>query len=373
MTQRLHLQIDEREFLDRYWQRQPLLIKGAVRGFQAPMSPEELAGLAMEEDIDSRIVSHDGECWRLEHGPFQAEDYDRDDRWTLLVQGVDRWLPEVAELRHCVAFLPSWRFDDIMVSYAVDGGSVGPHFDRYDVFLLQGTGQRLWRLGDLCDERTPRLDHDSLHLLESFNTVQEYLLEPGDVLYIPPGIAHWGIAQGECMTYSLGFRAPKVTDLLARLTDSLLEGLPSESLLTDPKSGAAGRPGEITPAHITNARNLLIDTIKTIDDGRWLGEVVTDNQQAEPVYPLSEDTASGVCLSPGARVAWSEATEGLWVFAGGISAPFPSELAESLARLCAGECVEPPKAFASDTVGRSFCALVEFLGEAGVLSGDYEH
>lgn len=361
------LRLDESVFLERYWQRQPLLIKGALEGFQSPLTPEELAGLAMEEDVDSRIVSHDGGCWRLEHGPFQAQDYDRSDQWTLLVQGVDRWVPEVAELRRCVAFLPDWRFDDVMVSYAVDGGSVGPHFDRYDVFLLQGSGQRLWRLGNVCDEQTPRLDHDSLHLLESFTTVQEYLLEPGDALYVPPGVAHWGIAQGECMTYSLGFRAPRVSDLLARLTDSLLERLPAECLLADPDTGAAGRPGEITPAHLTNARNQLVDTIKSLDDGRWLGELVTDAHQGDLLDPPPAHPGAPLSLVPGARVAWSEEPEGLCVFAGGMSHSIPPELTDSVIRLCSGEGLEYPAENHNGTMDEALRDLLSFLTGAGVL------
>ena len=132
------LNLDREDFLARYWQRKPLYLPGAIANFKPPVSSQELAGLALEEGIESRLVEYRDDQWLLHHGPFQESDYDRDHPWTLLVQAVDHWIPEVAELRKLVDFLPQWRVDDVMVSYAPDGGSVGPHFDNYDVFLLQG-------------------------------------------------------------------------------------------------------------------------------------------------------------------------------------------------------------------------------------------
>ncbi|HBX73989.1 MAG TPA: cupin, partial [Halieaceae bacterium] len=161
-------------FLDRYWQREPLLLRAAVPGFVPPVSADELAGLAMEDEVESRIAECNGAAdnassWQLHHGPFVASDFLRPHPWTLLIQRVDQLLDEVAELRRLTDFIPRWRLDDIMVSYATDGGGIGPHYDLYDVFLLQGEGERTWRIGQRCNADTPLLAHDDLKLLAHFD------------------------------------------------------------------------------------------------------------------------------------------------------------------------------------------------------------
>jgi 50S ribosomal protein L16 3-hydroxylase len=218
--------IGARRFLTEYWQKKPLLLRNALPGFVSPLTPDELAGLALETDVESRLVLERGkrERWELRNGPFSAAQFKRlpKQRWTLLVQAVDHWVPPVRALFNHFAFLPAWRFDDIMVSYAVDKGGVGPHFDYYDVFLLQGLGQRRWRIGDRCDVSTPLRTDTQLRILKRFTTREEFVLEPGDLLYVPPGIAHWGTAVGECMTYSIGFRAPSEVELLHTIAAAVI-------------------------------------------------------------------------------------------------------------------------------------------------------
>ncbi|MCB1728871.1 MAG: cupin domain-containing protein, partial [Halieaceae bacterium] len=168
------LKLDKEAFLARHWQREPLLIRRAIADFSPPLGADELAGLALEEYIESRIVEYRDRQWLLHHGPFSEADFRRDVPWTLLVQAVDHYSEEVAALRHLVDFLPRWRVDDVMVSYAVDGGSVGPHYDNYDVFLLQGEGVRRWQIGQFCDADTALLPHDELRLLSDFQCQREY-------------------------------------------------------------------------------------------------------------------------------------------------------------------------------------------------------
>lgn len=332
--------LEPSHFLQHHWQQEPLLIRQAIPDWKSPLSAETLAGLAMETGVESRLIGHRDGLWELLHGPFTAEAFQRSDQWTLLVQGVDRLLPEVAALRHCIDFIPSWRFDDIMVSWAVDGGGVGPHFDRYDVFLLQGEGQRLWRLGGHCDEDSVRLEHEDLQLLQRFETVQEFLLNPGDVLYVPPGIAHWGIAQGPCMTFSLGFRAPSLATLMGRMADDVIERLHSHLLLEDRDSlKAFGRPGEITGQQHQNARDALMNAITQLDDGRWLGELVTESATDDDVLiPMALGAGdSGECiLAPWVRVAWTEYDNHVTVFAAGDSADVGKQVLPYLIDLCAG-------------------------------------
>ena len=172
-----------------------------------------------------------------------------------------------------------------MVSFATDHAGVGPHFDRYDVFLLQGTGRREWRIGPYCDDETPQLQENGLNLIPPFEPAETYVLEPGDVLYVPPGVAHWGVALGEAITYSLGFRAPSVGDLMARRTDAALELIATTSLLEDGASlRSPSRPGEITIEHIANARDAINNALDALDSGQWFGEVITEGD-GEPDHP----------------------------------------------------------------------------------------
>ncbi|MGJ8537754.1 MAG: cupin domain-containing protein, partial [Parasphingopyxis sp.] len=198
-------------FLRDYWQKQPLLIKNPWDSWENPLEPDELAGLACEAEVESRLIEQTDASWAVEHGPLPEARFAAlgPSRWTLLVQAVDHYVPEVAALIEPFRFVPNWRIDDVMVSCAADQGGVGPHFDQYDVFLIQGSGRRRWRIGGRCDETSPLLPHDDLRLLAEFEASDEWILEPGDILYVPPGIAHDGVAIGDnCMTYSVGVRAP---------------------------------------------------------------------------------------------------------------------------------------------------------------------
>ena len=335
---------DKELFLREYWQKQPLLISGVAADLSVLPTPDELAGLALEDDIESRIISCDKGRWQLEHGPFTAKDYDRDDQWTLLVQRVDHYLPEVAALKQLVDFLPDWRFDDVMVSYAVDGGGVGPHFDRYDVFLLQGAGRRRWRLGQACDAKTPLQAHRDLSLLADFEVTQEFILGPGDMLYIPPGVAHWGIAEGECITYSLGFRAPSMANVLAARIDHALASLDDSLLLEDAGSIATGqRPGEITPQQLQNAQVAFDNALAALDDGSWFGCLVTDGADDAfdadiEIHELAD--SDRVRLMPGNRLAWRECSKYCEVYCSGEAFAVPLACRDVLVTLCRGDNIE---------------------------------
>ena len=335
------LPVSEREFLADYWQKKPLFCPGALPNFRDPISPEVLAGLAMEAPIRSRMVwQHDG-IWHQQEGPFSASAFQRIGPWTLLVQGVDHWDARVAGLRDHLPRIPRWRFDDVMVSFATDGAGVGPHFDQYDVFLLQGSGRREWRIGPGCDWETPQLNENGLKLIPPFDPTDTVILQPGDVLYLPPGIAHWGVAIGDCMTYSLGFRAPPVADLIARRTDAVLERLVHDVLLEDRHTAIElARPGEITTAHITNARQAASTALDAVDTGIWFGELVTEPHvepdQANAPLPPQKDV---VRLSPCARVAWIARAEHIDVFVNGSHVEALLAGLEPLIALCGGSCV----------------------------------
>lgn len=338
----MELNLDRETFLARHWQSSPLLIRNAISDFQPPLSSDELAGLAMENEVESRVIECRDHHWQLHHGPFSESDYRRDLPWTLLVQAVDHHVQEVAELRKLIDFIPQWRVDDVMVSYAVDGGSVGPHYDNYDVFLLQGEGERLWQLGQFCEPDAALLPHDELRILENFDKTHEYLLGPGDILYVPPGIAHWGIAQGECTTFSIGFRAPRVNEMVSRWADQLLQGLEPDQFYRDTRRSPMSRPGEINTRDLERAAAQLQAALDQGGDNHWFGELVT-----EPRYETSPDEdelaearaelregVSFVELSPAAKLAWQQEAEGIAVFVNGECLMFDAAVLPPLLELC---------------------------------------
>lgn len=343
------------QFLREYWQKKPLLIRQAIPEFESPISADELAGLSLEDEIESRLVLTYGEHpWELRRGPFSEDDFktlpERD--WTLLVQAVDQFVPEVGELLKAFRFLPSWRLDDIMISYAAPGGSVGPHFDNYDVFLLQGAGRRRWKTGQHCSPERVLLEHADLRILADFEEREEWILEPGDMLYLPPGLAHYGVAEDECMTYSIGFRAPSHQDVLVHFTDFLGQYLNDQERYTDADMDPPADPASIDDASIERLR----DTLVTLVDDRaalavWFGRFMTEPKypemvQAQPIEAgeLLEAISDGHALvrNPSARLAYRvERETDLIFFASGEHCLLPASLLPLAKLLCNEDYLEP--------------------------------
>ncbi|KUJ85032.1 cupin domain-containing protein [Microbulbifer flavimaris] len=315
------------EFLKNYWQQKPLLIRNAFPDFVSPLSGEELAGMALEEAVESRLVLEHGNegPWELRQGPFTEEDFLGLPRshWTLLVQAVDQWVSEIADLKRLFRFLPEWRLDDVMISYAADQGSVGPHFDYYDVFLLQAEGKRLWHQGPKADDSSPRIEGTRLNILKEFEAENSWLLEPGDMLYLPPQYSHWGVADGPCTTISVGFRAPSARHILEDLAAELAMHLPDHLRYTDAGLSPADNPDEIDPASVRRLQDQLrtwLDQPEQIAE--WLGAVMTEAKYPETVAldagdasDWREQLAQGgtLVLNPASRCAFSEKPEILYV------------------------------------------------------------
>ena len=255
--------ISPAQFLAEHWQKKPLLIKQAIPHFEGLLSPNELAGLACEDDVQARIVSFKKNQWQVKQGPFDDSDFAKlsNKDWTLLVQSVNHYLPEAADLLALFNFIPHARLDDLMVSYAPDGGGVGPHVDSYDVFLLQGSGKRHWKISAPSNKNSvdlSLLEYAPLRILKNFQTEQEWVLETGDMLYLPPQIAHWGVAVGnDCMTYSIGFRAPKTQELQYEFLNYLQDHLNAEGLYTDTDLTLQNHPAQISDAMITKVGEML--------------------------------------------------------------------------------------------------------------------
>ena len=367
--------ITAREFMRDYWQKKPLLVRQAIPDFESPIDADELAGLALEEEVESRLIIEHGERpWELRRGPFAEDEFGKlpEREWTLLVQAVDQFVPEVNELLENFRFLPSWRIDDVMISYAAPGGSVGPHFDNYDVFLLQGHGKRHWQIGQMCDSDSKLLEHADLRILAEFQATDEWTLEPGDMLYLPPRLAHWGVAVDDCLTYSVGFRAPSAAEVLTHFTDFLSQYLPDEDRYTDADAQPVSDPHQIQHDALDRLKSLLTEHMS---DERmlltWFGQFMTEPRYPELVVgpELEEEDLLGsleqgaiLIRNPSARLAWSEVDDDLLLFASGQSRLLPGKLRELLKMICAADALHSDNlgTWLADEDGRNLlCELVK--------------
>ncbi len=272
--------ITTEEFLRDYWQKKPLCLRNALPGFCCPIAAEELAGLACEAEVESRLIQEHGETpWQVRHGPFSEEDFLAlpDSHWTVLVQEINKHVPEFALLQERFNFIPNWRLDDVMVSYAPDQGTVGPHADNYDVFLIQGPGRRRWQLSYQDAGPEQLLPGLPLRILRDFQPTEEYILEEGDLLYLPPGVVHHGVALGDCLTISVGFRAPAKLELLGGYLADALAQMDPEAFYEDHDLQAQANPGLISSESREKIRAIIralpLDD-ETID--RWFGSFTTD-------------------------------------------------------------------------------------------------
>ncbi len=244
-------------FLREYWHKKPLLIRNAIPGFAGLLSPADMRALARRDDVESRLIQGSGTDWQLDHGPFRAGDFKRlpKTEWTLLVQSLNHHLPAADALLKRFDFIPHARLDDLMVSYAVPGGSVGPHFDSYDVFLLQGQGHRCWQIGTQTD--LTLLDDAPLKILRRFEAEAEWVLGPGDMLYLPPHVAHYGVAEEACTTYSIGFRAPTAEELAHAFLMHLQDTVTLAGRYADPDLKLQRHPGEIGRAMLDKIEAMI--------------------------------------------------------------------------------------------------------------------
>lgn len=240
-----------------YWQKQPLLVRNALPGFNGLLTRDELMALACNEDAQSRLVIQRKGQWQLKHGPLEYSDLTKlpETQWTLLVQDVNHFLPSARDLLTQFRFIPHARLDDLMVSYAPKGGGIGPHFDSYDVFLLQGMGSRRWQISAQLDDEF--IADAPLRILKNFQPEQEWVLNPGDMLYLPPKYAHNGIAENDCMTYSIGFRAPSHQELITQFLIHLQDNLVTDGWYSDPDLHMQSHPSRISAAMQSQVNSIL--------------------------------------------------------------------------------------------------------------------
>ena len=342
------------EFLTDYWQKKPLLIRNAFPDLESPISAEELAGLSCEEQVNGRLVLEtDGDYpWQVEFGPFEESRFTElpESHWSLLVSDVEKHIPETAALLKPFRFIPDWRVDDLMISYAPDGGSVGAHTDAYDVFLIQLSGQRLWKIAENFPEQT--LDDVDLCILEKFDAEDEWLLGAGDMLYLPPNVAHHGIAQGNsepCLTASVGFRAPSLKTITSDYINYLNENIHDERRYQDVLALKPKHHAEITDETVSHFIDYLKQGLSIEHDQvkTWLGQYCSDNKTYEDL--LQERDVSNydelvgllqkdpLLRSPYSNFLYSYNDHGALLFVNGDSYQVSSAFAESI---CESEPIE---------------------------------
>lgn len=315
-------------FLQEYWQQKPLLIKNAFPNIDPLISPDELAGLACEEGIESRIIveNDDDQHWALKKGPFGEEVFGElpETHWTLLVQDVEKHLPDLACFLAPFRFIPDWRIDDLMISFAPEGGSVGPHTDNYDVFLLQTHGKRHWQISEQTPEQWQHRQDTPLCILSNFEQSESWITEPGDLLYLPPSVPHHGVALEDCMTYSIGFRAPSAKELIDDYALWRVEHIDNQAWFCDAKRSDASAQHNITRDDLTRVRNILQTALETSDTqlAQWFGELVTRNKpdfDAKHVDETFERIPENCFLerNPASRLSWYKDDQGCFLFVDG--------------------------------------------------------
>ncbi len=283
-------------FMQTYWQKKPLLVRQAFADFKSPISVEELAGLACEDEVNSRIViEKDGEHpWFPVFGPMSEEIYSSlpETHWTLVVNDLEKYLPELAWIVDRFRFIPEWRLDDLMVSYAADAGSVGPHFDLYDVFILQGQGRRRWQIStqDVATENQVKVT--PLRIQQDFQAEEEWIVEPGDMLYLPPGVSHHGVSLGESISYSIGFRATSHADIVNEFIAHITQNLSPQLTYRDPDQSIQDDSNEIKPDALERVSKILKQYLQPDHPQlqRWFGRFVSDNKSdiiATPEQPVN--------------------------------------------------------------------------------------
>ena len=377
------------EFLRDYWHKRPLLIRNAFPAFDSPIQPEDLAGLACEEMALSRMVMHDKatDTWTLRTGPFTEEEFpgmpDRD--WTLLVQDVDKWDTDVRELLQHFPFLPRWRMDDIMVSFAATGGSVGAHVDHYDVFLLQAQGQRHWMIdaSESMSGKAPPMDFRDdveLKLLREFTPTHDWVLNPGDMLYLPPKVPHHGVAVNPCLTISVGMRAPSSAELIGDYLDDLIDGADEAIRYHDEDLALPKDAYEIDAAAMTRVVNAL-NALRMNDPDRlgdWFGRFITNYRSGGEVMSDGEprsrievewDLEHGAVLQrhPYTRVAWRRNQRGATLFCSGVEFALSIKDAQ---RLAAAEALDGSTYASLGAAGREAALALHAQGHYQLVTDE---
>ncbi|WP_329417081.1 cupin domain-containing protein [Acinetobacter indicus] len=347
--------ITAEQFLAEYWQKKPLLVRNALPEIANILEPSDVMELALDENISARLIKQkdrDPNQWSVKSSPLLKADFQKMPKlWTLLVQAVDHYSFDLAELWKKFPFIPQWRRDDIMVSYAPKGGSVGKHFDFYDVFLVQGYGHRRWQLGQMCDAETEFVPGQPLKLLPEMDVNFNEVLAPGDLLYVPPGLSHYGVAEDDCLTFSFGFRMPNISDMMDRVSDKFSDNQLLKNPLQDLIRDQISPIGQITQPEL---EYLKAELLAQLHNSTVLEDAIM-SLMSEPKYPdnipEAEEIGTGdledaldqgyqLILEPASRLLYTEEDGELLFWANGEGLYISDEFAPLLKQIADGELVE---------------------------------
>ena len=347
--------ITAEQFLSEYWQKKPLLVRNALPEIANILVPDDVMELALDENITARLIKQkdkDPNQWSVKSSPLIKGDFQKMPKlWTLLIQAVDHYSFDLAELWKKFPFIPQWRRDDIMVSYAAKGGSVGQHFDFYDVFLVQGYGHRRWQLGQMCDAESEFVEGQPLKLLPEMEINFDEVLAPGDLLYVPPGLSHYGVAEDDCLTYSFGFRMPNIADMMDRVSDKFVEDQQLRNPLIDILRNKQNPIGQVTQVELDYLKTELL---AKLNNSKVLEDAIM-SLMAEAKYPenipdveaigtgdLEEVLEQGYLLQiePASRLIYLEQDHELLFWANGESICISEQFAPHLKQIADGQSVK---------------------------------
>lgn len=365
--------ITAEQFLSEYWQKKPLLVRNAMPEIASLLEPNDVMELALEEHVTARLIKQkdrDPNQWSVKSSPLLKADFQKMPKlWTLLVQAVDHYSFDLSALWKKFPFIPQWRRDDIMVSYAPQGGSVGKHFDFYDVFLVQGYGHRRWQLGQMCDAETAFVPGQPLKLLPEIEVNFDEVLAPGDLLYVPPGLAHYGVAEDDCLTYSFGFRMPNVSDMMDRVGDKFSENETLRNPLLDIIRDQVGAIGEVSSNELEYLKEHIM---QQLHNSNVLEDAIM-SLMSEPKYPenlpeaeeigtgdLEEalDQGYSLMLEPASRLLYTEADGDVLFWANGEGVCISETFTAKLKQLADGEALLFGEDFADEEILENVAALL---------------
>ncbi|MDM1324243.1 ribosomal protein uL16 3-hydroxylase [Acinetobacter pseudolwoffii] len=365
--------ITAEQFLSEYWQKKPLLVRNAMPEIANLLEPDDVMELALEEHVTARLLKQkdrDPNQWSVKSSPLLKADFQKMPKlWTLLVQAVDHYSFDLSEMWKKFPFIPQWRRDDIMVSYAPQGGSVGKHFDFYDVFLVQGYGHRRWQLGQMCDAETALVPGQPLKLLPEIEVNFDEVLAPGDLLYVPPGLAHYGVAEDDCLTFSFGFRMPNVSDMMDRVGDKFSENESLRNPLVDIIRDQVGAIGEVSGNELEYLKEQIM---QQLHNSNVLEDAIM-TLMSEPKYPenlpeaeeigtgdLEEalDQGYSLMLEPASRLLYTEADGDVLFWANAEGIEISEAFSTKLKQLADGETILLDENFADEDILEDVAALL---------------
>lgn len=365
--------ITAEQFLAEYWQKKPLLVRNALPEIANILEPNDVMELALEEHVTARLIKQkdkDPNQWSVKSSPLIKGDFQKMPKlWTLLVQAVDHYSFDLAELWKKFPFIPQWRRDDIMVSYAPKGGSVGKHFDFYDVFLVQGYGHRRWQLGQMCDANTEFVSGQPLKLLPEMQVDFDEVLAPGDLLYVPPGLSHYGVAEDDCLTFSFGFRMPNIADMMDRVSDKFASNGFLKNPMLDIQRQHSSDIGQISKAELDYLKAELLQRLQNSDE---LDDAIM-SLMSEPKYPdnipepneieaddLREilDTGYEILLEPASRLLYTEQDAELLFWANGEQVCISEEFTAQLKQIADGQALPFDQSFDHEEILEDLAQLM---------------